>query len=334
MKILLDHPCPFLLAHGGFQIQIEQTLAALNTIGLHAEYLQWWNPSQPADLIHYFGRPGIDYVRQLQKKGLKVVHAELLSGVGVRPLWARKIQKAAIAGSRFLPPMITRRYGWQTFKSADACIALTDWEAHLMHDVFGAPAEKIHVVPNGVEEAFFAGPAGPRGEWLICTATLTEVKRVVELGQAAVMAQTPVWFIGKPYAESDPYARRFRELAARNPDVIRYQGSIDDRARLAQICREARGFVLLSRHESLSLSALEAAAAGCPLLLSDLPWARGTFGSNATYVPLSPPETTAGYLKNFYAAAPSLPAPPRPLTWPEVACRLKTVYEKVLSTSS
>jgi glycosyltransferase involved in cell wall biosynthesis len=334
MKILLDHPFPFLLAHGGFQIQIEQTMAALNAIGLQAEYLQWWNPSQSADLVHYFGRPEIEYVRRLQKKGIKVVHAELLGGVGVRPVWARKIQKTIVTGSRFLPALLTLRYRWRAFQLADAHIALTDWEARLMQDIFGAPAKKIHVVPNGVEELFFSGQPVPRGKWLVCTATLTEVKRVVELAQAAVIAQTPVWFIGKPYTEADPYARRFRELAAQNPGVIRYEGGIDDRTRLAQICREARGFVLLSRLESLSLSALEAAAAGCPLLLSDLPWARSAFGANASYVPVSPPETTAGHLKNFYAAAPSLPAPPRPLTWPEVARQLKTVYEKVLSTAS
>ena len=40
--------------------------------------------------------------------------------------------------------------------------------------------------------------------------------------------------------------------------------------------REARGFVLLSAMESLSLSALEAAACECPLFLSDLPWARSS----------------------------------------------------------
>jgi hypothetical protein len=34
MKILFDHPNPFLLAHGGFQIQIEQTQKALEGIGI------------------------------------------------------------------------------------------------------------------------------------------------------------------------------------------------------------------------------------------------------------------------------------------------------------
>ena len=34
MKVLIDCPTPFALAHGGAQIQIEQTLSALKTAGL------------------------------------------------------------------------------------------------------------------------------------------------------------------------------------------------------------------------------------------------------------------------------------------------------------
>ena len=33
MKVLFDHPNPFMLAHGGFQIQIEQTKKAPERIG-------------------------------------------------------------------------------------------------------------------------------------------------------------------------------------------------------------------------------------------------------------------------------------------------------------
>src|SRR6185503_2412225 len=108
--------------------------------------------------------------------------------------------------------------------------------------------------------------AAERGRWLVCTAIITERKRVLELAQAALHAQTPIWIIGKPYSETDPYFQEFLALAKTHPEVIRYEGAISDRQRLAQIYREARGFVLLSKWESLSLSALEAAACGCPVL--------------------------------------------------------------------
>ena len=91
------------------------------------------------------------------------------------------------------------------------------------------------------------------------------------------------------------------------------------------------GFVLLSAMETRSLSAEEAAACECPLLLSDLPWARSTFGGHASYCPVVSPERAAGYLRKFYDAAPSLKPPPKPASWPEIARQFKAVYERMLN---
>src|ERR1019366_1167682 len=111
----------------------------------------------------------------------------------------------------------------------------------LLKDLYGAPPGKIHVVPNGVEDAFLTSQPAQRGPWLVCTATITERKRVLELAEAAVRAQTPLWVIGKPYSESDAYARRFAAFAKAHPGTLRYEGPIQDREKLAQVYREARG---------------------------------------------------------------------------------------------
>ena len=150
------------------------------------------------------------------------------------------------------------------------------------------------------------------------------------MAEAAVLARAPFWVVGRPYSATDPYFLRFQELAARHPEVIRYEGGISDRARLALVYRQARGFVLLSAMESQSLSACEAAACGCPLLLSDLPWARCTFGSAATYCPVTSVPETAEVMQGFYRMAPTLPAPPRPPGWAEVAASLEQIYASVL----
>src|SRR2546428_13872771 len=62
MKVLVDHASPFLLAHGGFQIQIEETKRALERLGVTVEYLRWWDDEQRGDIIHFFGRPAGAYV--------------------------------------------------------------------------------------------------------------------------------------------------------------------------------------------------------------------------------------------------------------------------------
>ena len=340
MKILFDHPNPFLLAHGGFQIQIEQTKKALEEIGVQVDWLRWWDADQTGEIIHYFGRPSAAYINYAHQKGFKVVMSELLTGLGSRSDKQRWAQKLLMTAARaLLPASFTAKLSWDAYKLVDASIALTAWEKKLMVEMFEAPSEKVHVLPNGVEEVFFLKPETrnlkpERNKWLICTATITERKRVLELAEAALLAKVPVWIIGKPYSESDPYYLRFLGLVKRSSSLIRYEGGISDRSRLAEIYKSARGFVLLSTMESLSLSALEAAASGCPLLLSDLPWAKSTFGSSATYCPACSPSETSKLLSDFYRRPSNPHGSFKALKWSEVASQLLDIYrtcEKVLT---
>jgi hypothetical protein len=43
-------------------------------------------------------------------------------------------------------------------------------------------------------------------------------------------------------------------------------------------------------------------------------------------------DRTAGFLRQFYDAAPGLKPPPRPLGWLEVGRQLKRLYEDLLNT--
>jgi glycosyltransferase involved in cell wall biosynthesis len=332
LKVLFNCHVPFAFAHGGAQVQIEQTKAALEQIGVEVEPLRWWDEKQTGDLLQHFGRIPAYLLQAAQKKGMKVVMFDLLGSAGSRSSLRLKLEYLVRRlGRRFFPQNMLETLSWESYQLADACVALTSWEAGLMQRLFGAPADRIHVIPNGVEQVFFESKPAQRGPWLVITATITEQKRIVELAQSAALAETPLWIIGKPYSRTSPYADRFVEMTKQYPQLLRYEGPINDRETLARTYREARGFVLLSTYESLSLSALEAAACGCPLLLADLPWARTTFGKEASYCPLASPQTTARYLKQFYQGAPNLPTPQRPPSWIDVAQRLKAIYEKLLT---
>jgi glycosyltransferase involved in cell wall biosynthesis len=335
MKILLHNHVPFMLAHGGSQTQIEQTKAGLEKVGVEVEYLRWYDGSQKGDVLHFFGRIPLPLMMLAHQKGMKVVLAELLTEQGSRSMGRLRLQRLTMRTIETLTPGLARKlFNWEVYRRADACVAGTAWEARLMKELFCAPPERIHVVPNGAEDIFLQSRPVPRGAWLVCTATITERKRVLELAEAAVRAQTPLWVVGKAYSDADPYARRFLELARREPKYIRFEGAIPDRSRLAAVYREARGFVLLSAMESLSLSAGEAAACQCPMLLSDLPWARAAFADSVSYCPLTfPVEQTALVLRRFYDDAPKLNPPPKPLQWTEVGFLLKQVYESCFNTS-
>jgi len=336
MKVLFAHADPFLLAHGGFQTQIEQTARALSGIGVNVEMLKWWDARQRGDLIHYFGRPHPDHIRMAHRAGIKYVFTELLTSQGSRADCRLAIQSMVgwIARS-FAPRNLSEKIGWESYRTADAVVSLTDWEKGLMSKLYGADPEKIHIVPNGVEEVFFQSnprtveiPAG-----LICTATIAERKRVAELARAAVVSEVPLRIVGAPYSETAPYFHEFLDVVKKSGGIVRYSGPIDDRPALASAYRGALGFVLLSSMESQSLSALEAAAIGLPLLLSDLPWARETFGGAAQYCPVrADVNTIAVMLREFRDAAARLPRPSRPPSWIEVANLLKTVYSHALAS--
>jgi glycosyltransferase involved in cell wall biosynthesis len=337
MRILLDHELPFALAHGGFQIQIEQTKEALTKIGLEVDYLRFWDADQKADLIHRFGRCSTGYLELARGKGIAVVMSDLLSETGSRSPMRLFTQKSIIRlAQTVMPGRFLSRMGWDSFKTANAVIALTPWEARLMADLFGADKNKLHVVPNGVEECFFTHTsADQREEWLISTVTITPRKRAVELAQAAIAGKVKIRIVGKPYSEREPYYDQFVKICQANPEYVDFSGPISDRGELARAYRKARGFVLLSMFESQSLSAGEAAAAGCPLLLTDLPWARTTFGRHAAYCPPAATAAEAGQiLKNFSQNIATQPKPPPQLRWTEVAERLKVIYTAALTSSN
>jgi glycosyltransferase involved in cell wall biosynthesis len=330
MRVLLDHNEPFLLAHGGLQIQIERTKEALQAAGLEVEYLRWWDGTQRGDLIHFFGRANPSHIDFAHAKGMKYVMQELLTSQGSRSVTHLRLQAAA---NRLLRKVLPTNYRlplrWDSYQKSDAIIAITDWEAWIMCQLFDAPHSRVRVVPNAVEDIFFRREARPRREHLICVATITERKRVLELAKAAITANTPLKVIGKPYSESDPYFLRFLETVQASDGVVEYLGPIHEPGVLATRLHAARGFVLPSTMETQSLAALEAAAAGLPLLLTDLPWAHATFGKGATYLPLCSGALFADHLNRFFDAALHLQTPPKPPTWQEVAHKFLNIYRAV-----
>jgi glycosyltransferase involved in cell wall biosynthesis len=263
---------------------------------------------------------------------MKYVMTELLSGQSSRPdtvLHAQGILHRLLKLG--IPRILIENLRWDAHSKADAVIVLTEREAEVAEILFRPPRNKLFVVPNGVDQEFFLPHARPSevSDELLCVATIRPLKRNVELAKAALAAGVPIRFVGTPYGKGDPYYREFADIAASRPDLVRYAGLVSDRNELAALYRKARGFVLLSTMESLSLSALEASAVGRPLLLSDLAWARRAFGANASYCPIAPVDTTAHFLRKFYEDAPSLPLPTRPLEWHDVATQLSGIYRSL-----
>ena len=333
MKILFDHPWPFALAHGGFQVQIEQTKAGLERRGVEVEHVRWWDDKQIGDLIHHFAAPSIYYLKAAREKGLPVVVTHLFTAACNRTSFQLDLQAALTRGLLALPGwgMIKNQLNWQSFRAADRMVVGLQAEKRVLTHVFGLSDDRIVTVPLGLDRAFLeAAPPSRTGAHLITTGTITDRKRSIEMALMAREAQVPILFVGKPYNLTDPYWKKFSALIDNR--FVLYREHVADHAEMISLLRSSRGFVLFSRHENWCLSAHEAAACGLPLLVPDQPWSRECFGDQAHYLEAASSSQNAGRLRSFYEKCPSLPSPSlRLYSWDEVAGQLEACYQSLLA---
>jgi len=337
VKVIFSHGLPFFLAHGGVQTLIEALGAGLRELGVEVEPERWWDDAQTGDVLHYFGRPRGLNVRLAHAKGFKVVMTELLDQTASRSGARLFVQKQLIRAARRLLGPMTGRLGWDVYGELDALVYAVPYELAVAHYLFGAPLQRARIIPHGLDPSALADlqSATPEGADLLCVATIHPRKNSVLLAEAARLAQVPVTFVGKPYAESDPYFARFRNLV--DDRYVRFAGFLAEEEKRRRL-RAARGFVLLSQQESGGIAVYEAAAAGLPLLLPDLPWAREGYpeSERIRFTALDGPARVARRLKEFYeqahrsAGEPTFPVP----SWQDVAREYREVYRSVLADGS
>jgi glycosyltransferase involved in cell wall biosynthesis len=337
VKILIDQHLPFLLAHGGANTQVEQTLRALQQEGVEAEYLRWWDESQRADLIHFFGMPPISYLNQARLKRLPVIVNTLFTDTCNRPLSKLKWQGRMVRAVLAVPfgNGLKQRIGWQAYEKCSHNVVGLAAERTVLEVVYRVLPDRISVVPYGLNDAFFKAGSGPRTEkHLICTGTITARKCSVELATLARAAQVPILFVGKPYSESEPYWLKFKSLI--DDQWVKYQSHVDSEAKMISLLQSARGFVLMSWYENWCLSAHEAAACGLPVLVQDQNWSRERFHDQARYFSsIGVSDDNVRILKKFYDDAPQLAAPTeRQYSWREVARQLIAVYQKTIAANA
>jgi glycosyltransferase involved in cell wall biosynthesis len=332
MKILLNCHTPFQLAHGGSQVQIENTKIALEKIGVEVEFLRWWDETQTGDILHQVGGVDAALVSRARAKGWKVALNLLLTETcnrTMRQLLARKLMiRAALAAP--LPRQAKDQLPWAIFHRADKMIVGLEAERMILENIYGIPHAKTAVVPLGLAEPYLnAGPASRTENHLICTGTIGPSKNSLPLARLAQEAQTPLLFVGKPFNFDSDYWRDFQKLI--DGKFVKHHPHVGTQTELIELLQRARGFVLMSRFENWSLATHEAAGCGLPLLLPDQRWSRERFGAEASYWPAKDHAAQVNALKKFYADCPRLAKPAVKLfSWVEAAEQLRIIYAQML----
>jgi alpha-1,3-rhamnosyl/mannosyltransferase len=183
-------------------------------------------------------------------------------------------------------------------------IADSDRAAADLTHYYRIPAERIHVVPLGVEGAFFEITRELAEPYILCVSTLHPHKNIDRLIRvfARFRRHRGEWRLilaGLRGFSTDAIENAVRTHGVE--DCVRITGWIP-RADLLELYRRAAFFVYPSTFEGFGLPVLEAMAAGVPLACSDIEPLRSTVAGTADLFDPSSDDSILASLERVAAA--------------------------------
>ena len=175
--------------------------------------------------------------------------------------------------------------------AARAVITISEFSRGEIVQRFGVGAEKIHVIPPGIDTPDTGSRVEPDGRvHLLYVGSIFNRRHIPALVEAfGQLAQR------RPDAHlhvvGDNRSFPAQDIAAciagsGAPSQITWHRYVPD-THLQQLYAQASGFVFLSEYEGLGLTPLEALSCGIPSVLLDTAVARESCGDAALYVPLA-----------------------------------------------
>jgi glycosyltransferase involved in cell wall biosynthesis len=269
----------------------------------------WWYPFRlsaldgKTDVLHcttYYGpiRPRVPTV-------VTVHDLAVLRHPDAFPRWTRT----------YAPLLIPR-----VLRAAHGVIAVSEFTASEVELLLRVPREKIHVVPNAVDDTF--SPEGPRadGDYVLAVGTLEPRKNLARAIEAAAQIGVDLRVVGAP---------GWGGVEARGANVT-WLGAVDD-DELARQYRGALCVVYPSVYEGFGLPVLEAMACGAAVVTSSGGATAEVAGDAAVLVdPLDVGAIAAGIetaIAGREALRPRGIERARGFSWDEAARLTQAVYE-------
>ena len=165
-------------------------------------------------------------------------------------------------------------------RQIDAVLALSEAQKNDIARLYGMPAEKIHVVGAGYNDRLFrtAPKPDPDPVQVVYAGKLSSAKGVPWLLRAMARIDAPAWRLHLIGGGDGPEKTKCLQLADELGERVVVHGPMPQ-ADLAQWMQLAHIFVLPSFYEGLPLVVLEALAAGCRVVATDLPGVREVLGT-------------------------------------------------------
>ena len=309
---------------GGGEVQLMAYRKHLEACGVSVRLMDPWNPRfLECKLVHFFSCVGgsIHFCNFVKKLGLPLVITS--------SLWVTE-------ETRHLYPVDEIRAQLQL---ADRIVTNSEMESDTLSRVLNISRDRFYVVYNGVDPVFLERP-GPelfRHSQGIESPFVLNVGNVEPRKNQHVLAKAMHAFpdhklvlIG--HVREQSYLQQ--TLQAGLPGQVVYLGSLPHESDMLRSAYQACDvFCLPSTLETPGLAALEAAAQGRPLALTQVGSTLEYFGTAAAYLQPSSPQSIAEAIDQALQQTPEqlteLAQLGSSFVWPNVVNRLKELYEQL-----
>ena len=256
MRVAVD-TSPLVQTRAGTARHVRGLLGALRgRMGIELELVAFGGPGRATSVA----RDALWYPLGLPRRARRadVLHCTTFRGpVRAAAPVVLTVHDLAILRAPEVFPAWHRLYGRtglrRVLRSADAIVAVSEFTKREVEELADVPAERIRVVPNGVDAVFTTAGRAAEGDYVLAVATLEPRKNLARVVDAARLAGVELRVVG---------ARGWGGV-----HVSEWVGEIPD-GELAALYRGARCVLYPSLYEGFGLPVLEAMACGTPVVSS------------------------------------------------------------------
>jgi glycosyltransferase involved in cell wall biosynthesis len=245
---------PHCFAFGGFEVQMLSAMESARAAGVDIAPLDFWRREPDFDVAHLWGLDLQHHstVRWASAGNKKIVLSALVSYPGWNT-WLRHKVSLAMGPARLRKHMLAEI----------SCITVVNFEqARYLVSTVGFPAEKVTVVPNIVDDIFFAVGSGTEAvtfgleNYVLCVGNICRRKNQLALVNACRKLGVPLLLVGNILTGEELYGHAVEEAIAAGQDFRWIQRLEPGSEAVAGAYRSAAVFALPSYLEQQPISAL------------------------------------------------------------------------------
>jgi len=295
LKILIQNLSDVRTNPGGDTVQMERTAEFLRSVGHEVDFD--WGPSPDLsrfDLAYLFNLSAPELTVQQARNALRQGKPYVLSSIywdldAAVPWTAYEFPRNW--AKRLLPKRAARKRALQLEILRGARMIFPNSIAerdHILKKFGGLDADRFTIVLNGVDPPL--APNKGTGKYFLCAGAIGPRKNQLNLVRAFwLLRDHRLLIVGEPAAGCHRYAGLVRQKAKDNVE-FRHRVDHDE---MPKLLTECRALVQPSYIETPGLSAMEAAAMGVPIVVSNVAPVREYFGDLAIYCDPSRPASIA-----------------------------------------